>query len=88
MNLCNTNRLRVTVSDAHKYYPLPSGFGRYYSDDHGLGRETNWDLVIGRFWLHVKWRPNGKHDLSLYGKGEPKPLSVLKASYERLFRRD
>jgi hypothetical protein len=86
MNLLNTNRLRVTVSDARKFH-LATGLGRYYSDDHGLGREANWDFVIGRFWLHVKWRPNGKHDLSLYGKGTPQPLSVLRASYEKLMGR-
>lgn len=30
----------------------------------------------------------GDVDLSQYGEGEPKPLSELKASYDRLFRRD
>ena len=59
MELISTNKLRVTVSDARKYHVAP-GFGRYYSNDHDRGRETNWDLALGRFWLHVKWRPNGK----------------------------
>jgi hypothetical protein len=59
MNLCNTNRLRVTVCDARKY-GVARGFGRYYSNDHDRGRETNWDLAFWRFWLNVKWRPNGK----------------------------
>lgn len=60
MNLVSTNRLRVTVNDARRFGVEP-GFGRYYSGDHGQPRrETNWDLCIGRFWLHVKWRPDGK----------------------------
>jgi hypothetical protein len=63
VNLCNTNRLRVTVCDARKFDVAP-GFGRYYSNDHNQGRETNWDWAFGHFWLHVKWRPYGKQPSS------------------------
>lgn len=60
MDICNTNRLRVTVTDARKYHVAP-GIGHYRSGDHGMRRlESNWDVVIGRLWLNVKWRPDGK----------------------------
>jgi hypothetical protein len=60
MNLCSTNHLRITLVSSARKYRLRTGVGRYYSNDHGRGRETNWDLVLGPLWLHVKWRPNGK----------------------------
>jgi hypothetical protein len=94
MNLVNTNRLRITLNDARRHSPAP-GFCYFRSNDHDRSRddprlEQNWSLAIGRVWLFVKWRPNGKSsvdDLDLYGKGEPRPLSVLRASYEKLMRR-
>jgi hypothetical protein len=87
MNLCNTNRLRITVSNARRFR-LDRGLSHFRSDDHDRGTEHNWSLVLGPLWLFVKLRPHGKDDLHLYGKGTPKPISVLRASYERLFRSD
>lgn len=64
MDLCNTNRLRVSVrlysrdfaerfADAH--------CGSYKSGDHGMPRlETNWYAQILGVVVHVKWRPDGK----------------------------
>lgn len=65
-NLCDTNRLRVTVG-RHLWAIVPHirlrefvSFARFFSNDHGRGRERNFSLVLGPFWLLVKWRPNGK----------------------------
>jgi hypothetical protein len=65
-NLCNTNRLRVTVG-RHLMGIVPhirlrewAMFTRFFSDDHGRGRERNYSMSFGPFWLFVKWRPNGK----------------------------
>lgn len=81
MNLWNSNRLRVTVNDARKFGVGPT-FGGYYSGDHGQPRrELNWDIAFWRFWLHVKWRPDGKRrnapppslsSLDEYEEGLPK----------------
>ena len=60
MDLIDMNCLRISVNDAHKFGVEP-GFVHFNSNDsHGTRFESNWHLCIGRLWLQVKYRPNGK----------------------------
>jgi hypothetical protein len=70
MTLINTNRLRISVSDAKRVcgYAHRSrriSFHRYKSSDHGQPRqETNLVLDVFDWHLSLKWRPDGKAHLA------------------------
>ena len=59
MNVCNTNRLRITVT-APMPWTQPPRVSRFRSNDHDRGAEHNYCLTFGPLFLIVKWRPNGK----------------------------
>lgn len=65
--ILNTNRLRVSLSDAKRVagYSQRSrrvSFHKYPSSDHGQARqETNLVLDVFDWHFSIKWRPDGKH---------------------------
>lgn len=67
----------IKASIVYPYRPAV----RYMTLERGVGWFT---LRLGSVALKV-WRV--ADDLDLYGKGTPKPLSELRASHDRLFRR-
>jgi hypothetical protein len=66
-DVLNTNRLRISISDAKRVagYLRRSrrvSFRRYLSSDHAQARkETNLVLDVFDWHFHIKWRPDGKH---------------------------
>ena len=78
------NRLSQCLSRANSHL-------RYWSYRRSIGRPIALRGAIKQWFLRFafEWRNVAPpDDLALYGKGTPKPLSELKASYDRLFRRD
>lgn len=62
MDICNNNKLRITVSNDRRYWRTPPFMvGAYCSGDHGKPRlERNFFCGVFGRTLHVKWRPDGK----------------------------